>query len=51
MDEIESLHRTSELTVKKIGAGDLGGFLRLKLGALKLKNKAPGEEEESERSV
>lgn len=51
VDEIESLHRTSELTVKKIGAGDLGGFLRLKLGALKLKNKAPGEEEESERSV
>ncbi|GAA5956035.1 hypothetical protein JCM21900_002573, partial [Sporobolomyces salmonicolor] len=31
VDEIESLHRTSELTIKSGGA-DLGGFLRLRVG-------------------
>lgn len=53
VDEIESLHRTSELTVKKVGEGDLGGFLRLKVGALKMKNKVQndGEEHETERTV
>ncbi|BGP21382.1 hypothetical protein JCM10295v2_000257 [Rhodotorula toruloides] len=33
IDAIESLHRTSELTVKT-GDGDLGGFLRLRIGDL-----------------
>lgn len=32
VDEIESLHRTSELTVKD--DNDLGGFLRLRIGNL-----------------
>lgn len=32
VDEIESLHRTSELTVKD--AGDLGGTLRLKVSRI-----------------
>jgi hypothetical protein len=31
VDEIESLHRTSELTVKAVGEGDLGGTLRIRV--------------------
>lgn len=33
VDEIESLHRTAELTVKPAPA-DLGGFLRIRVGQL-----------------
>ncbi|KAM0752357.1 hypothetical protein T439DRAFT_324435, partial [Meredithblackwellia eburnea MCA 4105] len=43
IDEIESLHRTSELTVKAAPA-DLGGFLRIKVGQL-LKGDLESNEE------
>lgn len=43
MDEIESLHRTSELTAKGKDNGDLGGFLRLRVGQL-LAEPEEGEE-------
>ncbi|KAK4052905.1 hypothetical protein OIO90_004181 [Microbotryomycetes sp. JL221] len=38
IDQIESLHRTAELTVKS-GEADLGGFLRLSVGPWKLDKK------------
>lgn len=43
VDEIESLHRTSELTVKK--ENDLGGILRLRMGQL---SKGPSQVEEGD---
>lgn len=53
VDEIESLHRTSELTVKS--DNDLGGFLRLRVGNLgrehELKKEDEDEEGEGKREV
>jgi hypothetical protein len=53
VDEIESLHRTAELTVKS--DNDLGGFLRLRVGNLgkehELKVEEEGEEVEPKRMV
>lgn len=46
VDAIESLHRTRELTVKT-GEGDLGGFLRLRIGDLLEKHEKREDEEES----
>ncbi|BGP52609.1 hypothetical protein JCM8202v2_000165 [Rhodotorula sphaerocarpa] len=42
VDAIESLHRTRELTVKT-GEGDLGGFLRLRIGDLLPKHEKPDD--------
>lgn len=44
IDAIESLHRTSELTVKS-GDTDLGGFLRLRLGRLGPEHEKKEEED------
>ncbi|GAA5854105.1 hypothetical protein JCM5353_003084, partial [Sporobolomyces roseus] len=44
---IESLHRTRELTAKT-GEGDLGGFLRLRLGHLLPEHEKKEEEDEEE---
>lgn len=46
VDEIESLHRTSELTVK--ADNDLGGFLRLRIGNLGKEHELKKEEEDGE---
>ncbi|SCZ91276.1 BZ3500_MvSof-1268-A1-R1_Chr1-2g01302 [Microbotryum saponariae] len=40
VDQIESLHRTAELTVKKDDA-DLGGFLRLRVGEYRKEHDKP----------
>ncbi|GAA5858845.1 hypothetical protein JCM8547_005010 [Rhodosporidiobolus lusitaniae] len=45
IDAIESLHRTSELTVKT-GDADLGGFLRIRLGDLRPEHEKKEEEED-----
>ncbi|GAA5909284.1 hypothetical protein JCM6882_003788 [Rhodosporidiobolus microsporus] len=45
VDAIESLHRTRELTVKT-GDGDLGGFLRLRIGDLLPQHEKIEEEDE-----
>lgn len=47
VDEIESLHRTSELTVK--ADNDLGGFLRLRVGNLGREHEKKAEEEDEEK--
>ena len=47
VDEIESLHRTAELTVKR-GAADLGGFLRMRVGRYGKEHEKKDEEEEEE---
>lgn len=44
---IESLHRTRELTVKT-GDGDLGGFLRLRLGHLLPEHEKKEEDDEDD---
>ncbi|GAA5955327.1 hypothetical protein JCM8115_001916 [Rhodotorula mucilaginosa] len=46
VDAIESLHRTRELTVKT-GDGDLGGFLRLRIGDLLPQHEKVEEVEDS----
>ncbi|SCV67918.1 BQ2448_39 [Microbotryum intermedium] len=43
VDQIESLHRTAELTVKKDEA-DLGGFLRLRVGEYRKEHDRPDED-------
>ncbi|GAA5867875.1 hypothetical protein JCM3774_004707 [Rhodotorula dairenensis] len=48
VDAIESLHRTRELTVKT-GEGDLGGFLRLRIGNLLPQHEKVDEKEEEEK--
>ncbi|GAA6002799.1 hypothetical protein JCM10207_007688 [Rhodosporidiobolus poonsookiae] len=53
INAIESLHRTRELTVKT-GEGDLGGFLRLRVGDLLPQHEKPDDddaEEEEDREV
>lgn len=53
VDEIESLHRTSELTVKGPPA-DLGGFLRIRMGPLLKEHEgaeADSDADEVERQV
>ena len=45
VDEIESLHRTSELTVKR-GSADLGGFLRMRVGRYGKEHEKKEEDEE-----
>ncbi|GAA5972701.1 hypothetical protein JCM11641_002982 [Rhodosporidiobolus odoratus] len=47
IDEIESLHRTSELTVKTGGA-DLGGFLRLRIGNLRPEDEKKDDDDQEE---
>jgi hypothetical protein len=48
IDAIESLHRTSELTVKT-GDADLGGFLRLRLGRLGPEHEKKEDDEEDDK--
>ena len=44
VDEIESLHRTSELTVKNSPA-DLGGFLRIRVGRLEKEHEESADDD------
>ncbi|GAA5898743.1 hypothetical protein JCM5296_006705 [Sporobolomyces johnsonii] len=47
VDEIESLHRTSELTIKS-GDADLGGFLRLRVGPYLAQHEKKGEDDDDD---